>query len=340
MSKKIPTLIDVAKKCNLSVATVSRALSGTGYVSEKSKARIQVEAQKLGYTVNSKGRGLRKGASRTLGLIVEDITVLDFAIFVDSVCRTASENGYKVIVCVANEDEHLESDAISLLISSRVDGIIAIPTFRNIALWKRALEHKIRLQFIDRSVLELKNVPVVMSDHKSAGLEVANYFIEMKCKNVIYLLPNLVHSGRLLKDGILEAYKKASLKIGSDQIVILSEHRMPETNSIYKELMNQKVDGVLYGSYTIANAMLRESLKNGGMTMKNIRGVAYTDRSWIGGVIQGISILDNDFEKLGRLSVMNILRDLAEGRQISSRSPSSVKKVRPTFHRKDSGRQS
>ena len=336
MSKKIPTLIDVAKKCNLSVATVSRALSGTGYVSEKSKTRIQLEAKKLGYTVNSKGRGLRKGASRTLGLIVEDITVLDFGIFADSVCRAASENGYKVIVCVANEDEQLESDAISLLISSRVDGIIAIPTSRNISLWKRALEHKIQLQFVDRSVPEMKNVPVITSDHKSAGHAVANYFIERKHDNPLYLLPNLNHTGALLRDGIMEAYKDASLSIDKDQIVVLSEHRLPDMNLIYRRLANRKIDGIFYGSFTIANAMLRESLKYDVSAINYARGVAYTDRSWIGGGSEGIRIIDNDFEKLGRLSVTNILRNLAEGKHNSSKSTIAVKRVRPVLLRKDS----
>jgi len=337
MSKRIPTLIDVAKKCNLSVATVSRALSGTGYVSEKSKTRVQLEAKKLGYTVNSKAMGLRKGASRTLGLVVEDITVLDFGIFADSVCRTASENGYKVIVCVANEDEHLESDAISLLISSRVEGIIAIPTSKNVSLWKRALEHKIRLQFVDRSVIELKNVPVLMSDHKGAGLAVANYFIRSKSKNVLYLLPNLNHTGALLKSGIMEAYKDASSSIDKDQIVILSEHRLPDMHLIHKKLINQKIDGVFYGSYTIANAMLRESLKYEDNAMRNIRGVAYTDRSWIGSASEGMAILDNDFEKLGRLSVINILRDLAEGKQNLPKTISSVKRIQPALLSKDIG---
>ena len=337
MSKKIPTLIDVAKKCNLSVATVSRALSGTGYVSEKSKTRIQIEAKKLGYTVNSKAMGLRKGASRTLGLIVEDITVLDFGIFADSVCRTASENGYKVIVCVANEDEHLESDAISLLISSRVDGIIAIPTSKNVSLWKRAIEHEIRLQFVDRSVPELKNVPVIMSDHKNAGLAAANYFIEFKSKNVLYLLPNLSHSGALLKNGIMEAYKHATLSVDKDQIIVLSDHRLPDMHLIHQKLIDRKIEGVFYGSYTIANAMLRESLKYRDIAIKNVRGIAYTDRSWIGSVSEGIAILDNDFEKLGRLSVNNILRDLVEGKQNSSRINSSVKRVQPVLLRKDNG---
>jgi LacI family transcriptional regulator len=337
MSKRIPTLIDVAKRCNLSVATVSRALSGTGYVSEKSKTRIQLEAKKLGYTVNSKAMGLRKGASRTLGLIVEDITVLDFGIFADSVCRTASENGYKVIVCVANEDEHLESDAISLLISSRVEGIIAIPTSKNVSLWKRALEHRIRLQFVDRSVPELKNVPVLMSDHKSAGLAVANYFIKSKVKNVLYLLPNLNHSGALLKNGIMEAYKDASSSIDKDQIVVLSEHRLPDVHLIHKKLMNQKIEGVFYGSYTIANAMLRESLKYEDNALRITRGVAYTDRSWIGSASEGMAILDNDFEKLGRLSVINILRDLAKGKQNSPKTISSVKRINPALLSKDIG---
>jgi DNA-binding LacI/PurR family transcriptional regulator len=333
MPKRIPTLIDVAKKCNLSVATVSRALSGTGYVSEKSKTRIQLEAKKLGYTVNSKAMGLRKGASRTLGLIVEDITVLDFGIFADSVCRAASENGYKVIVCVANEDEQLESDAISLLISSRVDGIIAIPTSRNISLWKRALEHKIRLQFVDRSIPELKSIPVITSDHRHAGFQVASNFIEDNRANAVYLLPNLLYTGQLLKDGILEAYSKASVKINHHQIVIINDHRTPDMHTIFDELIERKVDGVFCGSFVIADAMLKESLKIKSGKLQKIPKIAYTDRSWIGGVTPEIAILDNDFEKLGRLSVINLLRDLAEGKQIPSRSAAPVKKVSPTLFR-------
>jgi LacI family transcriptional regulator len=335
MNKKIPTLIDVANKCNLSVATVSRALSGTGYVSEKSKERVLAEAKKLGYSINLNAMGLRKSASRTLGLIVEDITVLDFAIFADSVCRTASENGYKVIVCVANEDVDLEADSINLLISSRVDGIIAIPTVWNSELWKNAIEHKIKLQFVDRNLPELKNVPVIMSDHKNAGAQAANYFIEKKFKKVVYLLPNLIHSGQLLKDGIVDAYKKSPVTLNRDQIMVLSEHRTPDMHLILDDLAQKKVDAIFCGSYVIANSMLKELMKGESAPRRRFSNLVYTDRSWIGGASPEVTILDNDFEKLGRLSVMNLLRDLSDGKQSTSKSVASIQKFRPIFLRKD-----
>jgi LacI family transcriptional regulator len=336
MNKKIPTLVDVANKCNLSVATVSRALSGTGYVSEKSKKHVLAEAKKLGYSINLNAMGLRKSASRTLGLIVEDITVLDFAIFADSVCRTASENGYKVIVCVANEDIDLEADAINLLISSRVDGIIAIPTVWNSDLWKNAIEHKIKLQFVDRSLSELKNVPVIMSDHKSAGAQAARYFIEKRFKRAVYLLPNLIHSGQLLKDGILDAYKKAPATLNRDQIMVLSDHRTPALHVVLDELVEKKVEAIFCGSYVIANSMLKELMKSESAQKKKISHLVYTDSSWIGGATPEVTILDNDFEKLGRLSVINLLRDMSEGKQSTPKSAASIQKFHPRFLSKDS----
>ena len=64
---------DVAERCGVSIATVSRALAGTGPVSEEVTQRIQAAVQELGYRPNRVARNLRSNQSSTIGLVVADI---------------------------------------------------------------------------------------------------------------------------------------------------------------------------------------------------------------------------------------------------------------------------
>jgi len=68
------TIKDIAREVGVSPATVSRALADSPLVNEKTKQRIQYVARTRGYERNELARGLVKGSSRALGLVVPDIT--------------------------------------------------------------------------------------------------------------------------------------------------------------------------------------------------------------------------------------------------------------------------
>lgn len=118
------TIKDVARAAGVSPSTVSRALNDSPLVNEETKARIRRTAARLGYEQNDLARGLVKGSSGAVGLIVPDITNPFFADIARGVGEVARTRGYGVLLCSTEGDPELERSQLQLLRRKRVDGFL------------------------------------------------------------------------------------------------------------------------------------------------------------------------------------------------------------------------
>jgi len=114
---------DVARAAGVSVATVSRAFSETGAVSENTRRRVLTEARRLGYSPNPAARRLITGRSGNIGLIVPDLANPFFADIIKGVQRSAREARHAILVADTDEQARLEGDALRSL-ARQVDGVI------------------------------------------------------------------------------------------------------------------------------------------------------------------------------------------------------------------------
>lgn len=79
------TIKEIAKACNVSVATVSNVFTGKGRVSEERRQLILQMARKMNYVPNDLARSLKQRNSRTIGIITEDLTVFNCPNIVDGI---------------------------------------------------------------------------------------------------------------------------------------------------------------------------------------------------------------------------------------------------------------
>ena len=121
------TIHDVARQAGLSVATVSRALSGRGYVSERSKTRVLEAVETLGYVPNGLARGLKTQRSGLVALLVPEIMNSFYTTLSRGVEDVANAHGLQVIL--GNTDESLAKERayVDLMTSTRVEGVILAP---------------------------------------------------------------------------------------------------------------------------------------------------------------------------------------------------------------------
>jgi LacI family transcriptional regulator len=121
------TLRDVARHVGLSVATVSRALSGHPHVDEETRKRVAVAAAEIGYQPNALARALRRRRTNTVGLIVPDI-LNDFYAECATVVQSEFErHGYRLILCISNSDPATDLGYLHTLVEHRVDAIVHVP---------------------------------------------------------------------------------------------------------------------------------------------------------------------------------------------------------------------
>lgn len=162
-SKRI-TIKDIARLSGVSVATVSLVLNNRKGVSKETRFRVQAIAEKLNYTPSALARGLVTQKTKTIGLIVSDITDPFYAELVKGVEDSAFNMGYSLILCNSDNQANKERLYINLLIEQHVAGLILVPVVND----TRNLEVAIKT-----------NTPIVLADRKLQS----NRFSSVTCDN-------------------------------------------------------------------------------------------------------------------------------------------------------------
>ena len=120
------TIRDVAREAGVSVGTVSNVLNNMPSVSEKKQRQVKAAIEKLGYRRNILASQLRSNVSRTIGLIVPDITNPFYSEIARGVDDEARKRNYTVFLCNKDRSEKVERELINTLSAKCVDGIILL----------------------------------------------------------------------------------------------------------------------------------------------------------------------------------------------------------------------
>lgn len=171
------TVFDVAEHAGVSIATVSRALSGTRSMSEELRTRVQDSARTLGYQVNLVGRALRQKKTSTLGLIIPDLENPFFSSLAQRISRRFGESEVDVLIASADNDKAQEKRAVQSFLGRQVDALVMIPTdeVESEEALLLASEYVPTIQF-DRQVPHLP-IPYIGCDN-TAGMDLVSDYLE------------------------------------------------------------------------------------------------------------------------------------------------------------------
>ena len=118
----MPGIDQVAKLAGVSTATVSRALSGNGHVSEPTRHRVRAAALELGYVVSSNASSLATGRTRNIGVVIPFINRWYFGAVLEGAEQALLSHGYNL----SGGDDQRRSVFEHFLLRKRVDAVIAI----------------------------------------------------------------------------------------------------------------------------------------------------------------------------------------------------------------------
>jgi len=118
--KRAPTIVDVARLAGVSPATASRAFNGSErQVKEANLQRVLAAARQLDYVPNASAQTVRRGDTKTIALLISDITDPYFAWMAAGVIERAAETGLNVTVAVTNRDAAKELELVRLFRAQR-----------------------------------------------------------------------------------------------------------------------------------------------------------------------------------------------------------------------------
>jgi LacI family repressor for deo operon, udp, cdd, tsx, nupC, and nupG len=101
---KRTTIYDIAEKLGITASSVSRALNNSSQVNEKTKELIIKTADELNYKRNILASNLRKGQSKTIGVVMPRINQNFFSNVIAGIEEVTYQKGYNLIICQSGED--------------------------------------------------------------------------------------------------------------------------------------------------------------------------------------------------------------------------------------------
>ena len=117
-------LEDIARELNLSVSTVSRAISGKGRVGGETRERVLDAVRASGYRINDVARALRMKTARSIGIIVPDISNSFFAAVIKGAQQRCRQDDFILIVCNSDEDPEVEEEMLQTLLGKQISGLV------------------------------------------------------------------------------------------------------------------------------------------------------------------------------------------------------------------------
>lgn len=248
--KKI-TIKDIATEAQVSVSTVSFVINGKGEKMGISTAvikKVQDVAEKLNYRPSMIATSLRTGKTRSIGLIVEDISNQFFSDLARVIEDEAKNIDYRVFYCSTGDDDERSEELIHSLLQANVDGFIITPTKNLEEKIDLLLKLKKPMVLIDR-YFPGQNVSHVVMDNYEAAYSATKFLIKKNRKNIAVVnnTSEMIQM-KLREDGYKDALKEEGMY--KEKLVLhLDYHSNEETRitSLVKFFKkNTEIDAVLF----------------------------------------------------------------------------------------------
>lgn len=256
------TIKEVAKKADVSIATVSRVLNNANNVSEDIKKRVEKVIEELNYQPNSNARALKNSETKTIGIIVPDLSISFFSRIIKIVENKAKEYGYMLLVVSTDDNSKDEREYLQIMAEKRVSGIIIATAGGNDEYMQKIQQAGIPIVIIDRRP-QIKEFDNVYMDKVNAIYDITNHLIEKGHERIV-----LISGKRELSTnydrfmGFVKAYYDKG-KSFDQTSCYFGEYSKEHGVKAFKEILSkdEKPTAIISGSEIITHGILLEAQK-------------------------------------------------------------------------------
>lgn len=221
MEKKLPTIKEIAKKLNISVSTVSRALHDHPSIGLRTKMQVQKLAAELNYEPNQTAIQFKQGKTFTIGLILPNLREEYFSLAISGVEDTAFKNSYNVLIGQSHDELVREQRILETMRKHRVDGILVSISKQttNIDHFEQLDKFNIPVVYFDR----VPNVPDIHSVWCSlyySTIEAINFLVDRGHKRIGFIEgPESLNIKNERLQGYLDGHKGKGLPYTESMVV-------------------------------------------------------------------------------------------------------------------------
>lgn len=298
------TIYDIAEKCGVSIATVSRVLNGSERVSEKTRQKIESVIKEEHYQPNPFARGLGLNSMQMIGALCEDISDSFYAKAISLIENHLRLLERDVILSCTGREEGAKEKYLQLLIEKHVDAIIIVGTpfhrAKDIAAIKQAAAKKPVI--LINSCIEHDNIYSIICDEATGIKNIVRRLAEHSCKNILYLYDSLTYSGKQKLKGYQEGIREYGLNSDLQKKI---KHSLEYAEKAVKNIAKYKdFDAVVASEDLLAVGAQRAMLRLG----RKIPIVGCNNSVLAQCATPTITSLDNEIELLCQEAVSVLTR--------------------------------
>ncbi len=292
-------LEDVAKLAGVSPTTVSRVLNNRGYISEKTRKKVEDAIKELNYYPNDIARSLFKKRTNFIGLILPTINnpfFSELALYIENIC---SNYGFKVILCNSLGQLEKEKSYAEMLIRHQVDGMIVCSYNRGIEAYKNP---KLPIVAIDHYLSP--TIPVIGSDNYEGGRLAVQHLIDVGCKSIIHI------NGPFDLETPTQNRRKAYEDLVEKPITYELNNLFNEeaTAATIRQIFNDypETDGIFASDDLIAATCLKVAQELNIDVPKQLKVVGYDGTQTVSSLLPQLTTIRQPIEDIAKTAVIKL----------------------------------
>ncbi len=214
------TIYDVAREANVSMATVSRVVNGNQNVKPATRQKVLAVIERLDYRPNAVARGLASKKTKTVGVIIPDISNVFYAELVRGIEDIATMYRYNIILTNSDQQEDKEVQLLTTLLSKQVDGIVMMSDEVSPEILKEMERADVPI-VLAGTIENSQSFPSVNIEYRDAAAEAVNRVIKNGHTRIAFISGSM--SSTINREYKLAGYKDAlndaKIEIDNDLIV-------------------------------------------------------------------------------------------------------------------------
>jgi LacI family transcriptional regulator len=307
------TIYDLARKLDLSIATISRALKDDPAVAKKTKKKIAELAAEMGYRSNHFARNLRNQRTDTLGVIVPRLNSYFMSTVIAGMENVVNMEGYNLIISQSSESAQKEKASAKTMFNNRVDGLLVSLAYdtEDISHFEAFVKKNIPLIFFDR-VADLTNCSSILIDNKKAAFEATSHLIEQGRRRIVYITATPkrnVYVDRL--DGYKKALETHNIDFKEEYIIIsnLSMEAGERAAAQIRE-MNPLPDAIFVANDNCAVGCMLELKQSGIRIPEDIAFVGFNNDPVSKVIEPNLTTINYPGYEMGEVAARNLINHL------------------------------
>lgn len=309
--QSMANLKDVAKEAGVSIATVSYVLNGTGSVSKTVANRVLRTVEKLGYKPNRAAQTMKTGLTKTIGLMLPDLTNPFFPELAQKIGEYAQEEGFALILIDCQNDPKREEKGVQVLVQHNVDGVLWCPLSEKMPKSIDKLGGKVVI--LDRPIKNTK-YDSVRSNHVRCGEIIADYLVQLGHRSVgLVLGPEEISGQPERAQGFLD-HAKGKLSVSWTSHLSFS---MKLDDHTIRLLEDDLPSALVAGSDVIGIALISHLNRDQKQVPNKVSIIGYDDIPWAEMVSPALTTVRQPISQIAKEAVSLLLMKLDNPEQPS-----------------------